>query len=113
MLGTAPRTVGHNSQSRTSTMFGMDPYVLPGPVAVQPDETSFPARLHDLAVPPSPLWVRGRLPAADGKLVAIVGSRAATRAAADAIFALAAELAAAGWGVISGGALGIDAAAHR
>ena len=46
-------------------------------------------------------------------MVAIVGSRAATRSAADRIFALAAELAEAGWGVISGGALGIDAAAHR
>lgn len=94
-------------------MFGMDPYVLPGPATVQPDEPHFPTRLHDLAVPPSPLWVRGRLPAADGRLVAIVGSRAATRAAAEKIFAMAVELAEAGWGVISGGALGIDAAAHR
>ncbi|HEX6579027.1 MAG TPA: DNA-processing protein DprA [Jiangellaceae bacterium] len=65
--------------------------------------------------PPIGLWVRGEpdLAEATGRSVAVVGSRAATeygvRVAAD----LAADLAAAGWTVVSGAAYGIDAAAHR
>jgi DNA processing protein len=73
----------------------------------------FPARFSDLAVPPRALWVTGVAPAETLGLVAMVGSRAASRRAAARTFDLAAALAAAGWGVISGGALGIDAAAHR
>ena len=46
-------------------------------------------------------------------LVAIVGTRQPTAAAAEAAFAVARLLAAHGIGVVSGLALGIDAAAHR
>jgi DNA processing protein len=45
--------------------------------------------------------------------VAIVGARAATRAATEAAFALAKSVAEDGGTVISGGAIGVDAAAHR
>lgn len=73
------------------------------------------AGLKAAGPPPIGLWVRGEpdLAAATGRSVAVVGARAATeygvRVAAD----LAADLAAAGWTVVSGAAYGIDAAAHR
>lgn len=91
-----------------------------------PGDPEWPAGLEtlDLALdagttaagpPPIGLWVRGEpgLAEVTGRSVAVVGSRAATeygvRVAAD----LAADLATAGWTVVSGAAYGIDAAAHR
>jgi DNA processing protein len=65
--------------------------------------------------PPLTLWVRGprRVDEAMARAVAIVGARDATpygvRVAAD----LAGGLAQRGWTVLSGGAYGIDGAAHR
>lgn len=56
------------------------------------------------------LFLRGELPA---PLVAIVGTRTPSNEAADAAFTVAKLLASAGIGVVSGLALGIDAAAHR
>jgi DNA processing protein len=77
------------------------------------DDAEFPPELRDLADPPVALFTRGALvPAATARRVAIVGSRRPT----DAGLRLARDLArfAAGSGVtvVSGLALGIDAAAH-
>src|SRR5271155_4925600 len=57
------------------------------------------------------LTVRGEL--GSSSAVAIVGARAASRAAMDRAFQLAAPLGRRGVRVISGGALGVDGAAHR
>lgn len=57
------------------------------------------------------LRVRGTL--SDGPAIAIVGARAATQRGMDRAHALARHLAATGTHVVSGGALGIDGAAHR
>ncbi|WUH96897.1 DNA-processing protein DprA [Spirillospora sp. NBC_00431] len=83
---------------------------------VCPGDPEWPTTLDDLGSGrPYALWLRGPgdLRYSCLRSVAIVGSRAAspygTRAAAD----FASELTDAGWTVISGGALGIDAAAHR
>jgi DNA processing protein len=59
-----------------------------------------------------PVYLRGQ-PLGDGAAVAIVGARAATRAALDRAHALGRHLAARGVQVVSGGALGVDGAAHR
>ncbi|MHB9023361.1 MAG: DNA-processing protein DprA [Armatimonadota bacterium] len=56
------------------------------------------------------LWVRGALPS---PLVAIVGTRDPSPEAAEAAYSVAQALAESGIGVVSGLALGIDAAAHR
>jgi DNA processing protein len=90
-----------------------------------PGDPDWPAGLDGLELtldaapravpPPLGLWVRGEpdLAEVSRRSVAVVGSRAATeygvRVAAD----VAADLAAAGWTVVSGAAYGIDAAAHR
>ena len=105
--------LGHNSFPRTSKMFGMSPDVRIGPRLIEPTDPEFPARFSDLPVPPRALWVMGRTPLEGERIVAVVGSRAATHAASARVHELAAELARAGWVVVSGGALGIDAAAHR
>jgi DNA processing protein len=65
--------------------------------------------------PPIALWVRGgyRLDEALDRSVAIVGARAATPYGAHVAADLAYGLAERGWTVVSGGAFGIDAAAHR
>ena len=73
----------------------------------------FPVRLRHLAKVPAGLWFRGRLPAAHERGVAIVGSRATSTAGVTRATRIAATLARAGHFIVSGGALGIDAAAHR
>jgi DNA processing protein len=75
-------------------------------------DPAFPRRLSCAQSRPRALHVRGSIP--DRPLaVAIVGSRAAERDALDAAFRLGREVAAAGGLVVSGGALGVDGAAHR
>jgi len=59
-----------------------------------------------------PVYLRGA-PLGDRPSVAIVGARAASRAAMDRAHALARHLAGRGVEVVSGGALGVDGAAHR
>ncbi|MFP5283112.1 MAG: DNA-processing protein DprA, partial [Actinomycetes bacterium] len=64
---------------------------------------------------PYGLWVRGpgHLATASSRSVAVVGSRACTAYGGGLAADLAAELAEQGVTVVSGGAYGIDAAAHR
>jgi DNA processing protein len=77
-------------------------------------DAELPRRLADLSpAAPRQLWVEGRLPGPDELLLAIVGSRAASMKACAGISELASGLARAGFAVVSGGALGVDAAAHR
>ncbi len=63
--------------------------------------------------PPKSLWFVGQVPATGQRLVAIVGARAATRKGCDRTHAMAAELGQGGVAIVSGGAFGIDAAAHE
>src|SRR5690606_26181 len=73
----------------------------------------YPARLAALADPPPLLAVRGDPRALGGPLVAIVGARLATPYGVGVARALARQLAGLGFGIASGLARGIDAAAHR
>jgi DNA processing protein len=82
---------------------------------VVPGDQEWPARLDDLAVPPWCLWVRGPLDLVETveRSVAIVGSRTATAYGEQLAADLSAGVAHRGWAVVSGGAMGIDGAAHR
>ncbi|MGY1915789.1 DNA-processing protein DprA [Blastococcus sp. SYSU DS0973] len=66
-------------------------------------------------VPPLALWVRGpaRLDAVTDRSVAVVGSRASSAYGEHVAAELGHQLGERGWTVVSGGAYGIDAAAHR
>ncbi|MFJ1655214.1 DNA-processing protein DprA [Streptomyces sp. NPDC088337] len=83
---------------------------------VRPGDTEWPAQLDDLGdARPTGLWVRGRPSLRIWALrsVALVGARACTQYGAHMAAALAAGLAEHGWVVVSGGAYGVDGAAHR
>jgi DNA processing protein len=87
--------------------------VLPSPPRVlRPEDPVWPAGLAQLRDPPSQLRLAGNLPLLTGA-IAVVGTRHADSDALELAREIAADLVAAGRTVISGGAVGIDAAAHR
>lgn len=77
------------------------------------DHPHYPPALLATTDAPPLLYVRGHPELLAGPQVAIVGSRKASRSAQEQAALLAAELAQAGIGIVSGLALGIDGAAHR
>lgn len=97
---------------------------------VTPDDAEWPVRVDDLrrlalsgasrrvdteTAPPLCFWVRGGWPLAEvmERSVAVVGARAATSYGLHVATELGYGLAEREWTVVSGGAFGIDAAAHR
>lgn len=96
---------------------------------VTPEDDEYPARLEQLVLisadvkdrlrrdtyPPHCIWVRGGWELAEvcERSVAIVGARACTPYGEHVAQDLAYGVAERGWTVVSGGAFGIDSAAHR
>lgn len=81
-----------------------------------PGDPRWPTRLADLGPgEPLALWVRGRadLRGLTERSVAVVGSRACTEYGTQVATELGSGLSDRGFTVVSGGAYGIDAAAHR
>jgi len=76
-------------------------------------DSEYPANLRQIYDPPALLFVRGSLVPADERSVAIVGTRRATPYGKLVSETLARDLAARGITVVSGMAVGADAAAHR
>jgi DNA processing protein len=104
---------GHNRSPEASRTLGMIEDIQQlTPWFVNAADEVYPAALRALRAPPAGLWVRGSLPPADQRTIAIVGSRGVSRAGCQAIERIAGDLAQQSWSVISGGALGIDAAGH-
>lgn len=101
---------------RMATRAGLR-FVIPGdeewPTSL--DELELAPSLHERAGPPVGLWLRGpgHLREICEGAVAIVGSRSATTYGTGVAGDLGAGCAEAGHSVISGGAFGIDQAAHR
>lgn len=77
-----------------------------------PGACAFPRLLLEMADPPSVLFVRGELTAADSLSIAIVGTRSATAYGRLQASRFARILARSGLTIVSGLARGIDAAAH-
>jgi DNA processing protein len=92
---------------------------------ITPEDEEWPSTLEALAdisttdephvYPPLCLWARGphRLATVAERAVAVVGARAATTYGGHVASELGYGLADRGWAVLSGGAYGIDGAAHR
>jgi len=91
------------------------PTVLPGKGVATLDlaDEHYPAWLRAIPDPPPVLYCDGSLEPGDRQAVAIVGSRQATPYGLRVTDALARELSALGFTIVSGFARGIDAAAHR
>ncbi|HEY1485575.1 MAG TPA: DNA-processing protein DprA [Micromonosporaceae bacterium] len=99
-----------------------------GARVITPEDDEWPAQLDDLrrisvdgrradkdVYPPLCIWLRGpiRLDDAVARSVAVVGSRASSPYGNHVALELAYGLAERAWHVVSGGAFGIDAQAHR
>ena len=82
-------------------------------VYITPSDPLWPVQLNDLDAPPIGMYVKGNVEALKNKSIAIVGSRNptpyGTRIAGD----FAAGFVDREWDIVSGGAYGIDSAAHR
>lgn len=76
-------------------------------------DADYPKQLLATPDPPSLLYVKGRREALNRPAIAVVGSRNATPQGAANAEQFAETLSVAGFSVVSGLALGIDAAAHR
>ncbi|RFU19977.1 DNA-processing protein DprA [Geodermatophilus marinus] len=84
-------------------------------VAEEPGQPRYQSPRTVAPVPPVALWVRGaaRLDELFDRSVAVVGARASSAYGEHVAGELGHDLAARGWTVVSGGAYGIDGAAHR
>jgi DNA processing protein len=85
----------------------------PGNSIVTLADAAYPARLLEIPDPPALLYVRGRTELLARESVAVVGSRNASAQGMANAASFAHALSDAGLTVVSGLALGIDAAAHR
>lgn len=85
----------------------------PGHYLLTFDDPAFPPLLRELALPPLLLYAAGRIELLAAPAVAIVGSRNATGQGVANARAFASALSTAGLTIVSGLALGIDAAAHE
>jgi DNA processing protein len=104
----------HNSGLSAPTRPCLDVSFEPSVVRqVVPHQPEFPAVLTAISRPVRELWVRGRLPDPRQPALSIVGARAATLAGCRLAGELAAVAVHRGHAIVSGGALGIDAASHR
>ncbi|MSU20943.1 MAG: DNA-protecting protein DprA [Pedosphaera sp.] len=81
-------------------------------ILIQADE-AYPELLRQIYDPPMVLYVKGSLTSKDKNGVALVGSRMTTHYGVEVARKLAYQLAYAGVTVVSGGARGIDTAAHQ
>jgi len=76
-------------------------------------DADYPELLRQIYDPPTVLYVKGKLSAQDKNSVAMVGSRLTTHYGIETARKLAYQLAYLGVTVVSGGARGIDTAAHQ
>lgn len=76
-------------------------------------DDDYPAMLAAIQSPPAALWIRGTLQKTDRMALAIVGSRRCTAYGREQAGRFSSLLAQCGLVIVSGGAVGIDAEAHR
>ncbi len=76
-------------------------------------DDDYPALLATIDSAPPALWIRGSFDAGDDLSLAIVGSRRCSAYGREQAGRLGALVAQAGLTIVSGGALGVDAEAHR
>jgi DNA processing protein len=110
-LKQAEQLFSHDSQEKIDAALAWA--AEPGNTILTLADAAYPQRLLDAPDPPTVLYVKGRTELLNAPALAIVGSRNATPQGESNAEAFAAALADAGLTIVSGLALGIDAAAHR
>ena len=80
---------------------------------VTPADAAYPQTLRNAPGAPLALYVKGDVKALGKPMVALIGTRRATSYGRECANRLAYDLCKAGWGIVSGLALGIDGEAHR
>ena len=79
-----------------------------------PEDAAYPQRVYEIENPPAALYVSGTLPDIDSSVViGIVGTRKASDYAVKAADVMSRGISRLGAVVVSGGALGVDTAAHN
>jgi DNA processing protein len=109
------RTLSGSPDSELSTYINKacDWLAQPGNRVLTLHDPAYPPLLREIADPPLLLYCKGRVELLSGTALAIVGSRNATAQGTANARAFAQALSEAGMTVVSGLALGIDAAAHE
>lgn len=101
-----PNAVGAGQREiELASRYGARVAALPSP--------EYPPLLRLIYDPPAVLYIMGKATLADVPWIAVVGSRSATSYGTGAARYLSRQLVAAGAGVVSGMARGVDSAAHR
>lgn len=103
LLGPVPAAIDRDLRTIEEKGFGVVPLASP----------DYPACLKEIYDPPVVLYVNGTLLESDKHSIAIVGSRRATVYGKSVAERIATDLASRGLTVVSGGARGIDTAAHK
>jgi len=113
VIGTAlaGRLLCHDSEAEIEAALAWAD--LPGNHVLTLADDDYPPALLEIADPPLLLYLKGRADLLQGKSLAIVGSRNPTPQGEANAASFAATLTEAGLTIVSGMALGIDAAAHR
>lgn len=78
-----------------------------------PSDEEYPALLKEIKRPPFVLYARGALSVPEKPFIAMSGSRDCSEKGRETAYRIGSALAEAGYSVVSGLALGIDAAAHQ
>lgn len=80
---------------------------------VRQEDDTYPEALKEIGVAPAFLYVKGQCDVLALPKIGIVGARKCTRHGRDATFQFAEQLSSRGICVVSGGAMGVDTAAHQ
>ena len=84
-----------------------------GAFAIPRGDDDYPRLLDEICDPPPVLWARGERGLLGSPGVALVGTRRCSVSAPEVVGMFATTLGQAGFTIVSGGARGVDAAAHR
>ena len=101
---------GGNVEAATAALHWRDS---PGHHLLIPGDETYPVLLGEISDPPPTLFIKGNVHLLNAPALAVVGSRNATAQGCNDAEAFACTLSDAGLTIVSGLALGVDAAAHR